>query len=68
MISVVVPCYNEAAVLEPLYRRLTAAAESWNEPFEVVLVDDGSGEETWRQIETTVRDIGLADSLPKGRD
>jgi len=51
MITVVVPCYNESAVLVPLYHRLTAAAESWNEPFEVLLVDDGSDADTWLQIE-----------------
>ncbi|MBN2477075.1 MAG: glycosyltransferase family 2 protein [Pirellulales bacterium] len=58
MISVVVPCYNERQVLEPLYRRLTTAAESWNEPFEVVLVDDGSDESTWQRVEQ----IGRRDS------
>jgi len=51
MITVVVPCYNETEVLGQLYRRLTTAAESWGEPFEVILVDDGSDETTWRQIE-----------------
>ncbi len=56
MISVVVPCYNEADVLAELYARLTAAAESWSEPFEVVLVDDGSDERTWRKVERISRD------------
>ena len=50
MISVVVPCYNEKEVLGRLYERLTAAAEAWQEPFEVILVDDGSDEATWDQI------------------
>lgn len=48
MISVVIPCYNEPAeVLEPLYTRLSAAAASWNEPYEVIVVDDGSRDATW---------------------
>lgn len=50
MISLVVPCYNEFEVLDELYSRLSAAAKSWNEEYEVVLVDDGSMEETWRKI------------------
>ena len=50
MISVVLPCYNEKEVLDELYRRLSAAAETWHEPFEVILVDDGSDEETWLAI------------------
>jgi dolichol-phosphate mannosyltransferase len=50
MISVVIPCYNEQEVLDALYRRLSAAAESWNEDYEVVLVDDGSVDDTWSII------------------
>lgn len=47
MISVVVPCYNERSVLPQLYERLTAAARSWGEDYEVIVVDDGSDEPTW---------------------
>lgn len=50
LISVVVPCYNEFAVLDELHRRLTAAAEAWQHPFEVVVVDDGSEAETWQKL------------------
>jgi dolichol-phosphate mannosyltransferase len=50
VISVVVPCYNEIEVLDQLYDRLTAAAESWNEPFEIIVVDDGSNLETWCKL------------------
>ena len=48
MISVVVPCYKEQEVLTQLYNKLTAAAETWGELFEVVLVDDGSNDGTWK--------------------
>ncbi len=48
MISVVSPCFNEGEILSELHARLTAAAENWSEPFEILLVDDGSNEETWR--------------------
>lgn len=47
MISIVSPCFNEGGILSELHARLTAAAEKWNEPFEVLLVDDGSNEKTW---------------------
>jgi glycosyltransferase involved in cell wall biosynthesis len=42
MISIVVPIYNEAENLDQLFRRIRAASETWSEPFEVILVDDGS--------------------------
>jgi glycosyltransferase involved in cell wall biosynthesis len=41
-LSVVIPIYNEAANLEPLYRELTSALEAWGRPYELLLVDDGS--------------------------
>ena len=50
MISIVLPCYNEREVLGELYSRLTAAAEGFGEPFEVIIVDDGSDEETWGRL------------------
>lgn len=42
MISIVIPIYNEEENLDNLYTRLTAAAPSWKEDYEIVLVDDGS--------------------------
>jgi dolichol-phosphate mannosyltransferase len=51
LISVVIPCYNEEVVLEDLYQRLSAAAETWKEKLEVVLVDDGSTDATWEKME-----------------
>ena len=50
MISIVVPCYNELEVIDELYERLTKAAEKWCEPFEVIVVDDGSQEAFWRKL------------------
>ena len=43
---IVIPCYNEQEVIPSLYERLSAAAETWNEPYEVIIVDDGSIDET----------------------
>lgn len=40
--SIVVPVYNEEGCLEELYRRVKAVMESTGEPWELVLVDDGS--------------------------
>jgi polyisoprenyl-phosphate glycosyltransferase len=46
MIHVVVPMFNEEAVLPEFERRLTASAESWGDDYEVVVVDDGSTDST----------------------
>jgi polyisoprenyl-phosphate glycosyltransferase len=42
MISIVIPIYNEEENLQNLYTRLTNAAPSWKEDYEIVLIDDGS--------------------------
>ncbi len=41
-VSVVIPVYNEAANLAPLWERLSRVMESLGRPWEVVFVDDGS--------------------------
>jgi len=50
MISVVVPCYNEEAVLPELRERLTAAAEAWDDTYEIIAVDDGSRDRTFELL------------------
>lgn len=42
MISIVIPIYNEEENIDNLYARLTVSAPSWNDDYEIVLVDDGS--------------------------
>jgi undecaprenyl-phosphate 4-deoxy-4-formamido-L-arabinose transferase len=42
MVSIVIPVYNEAANLEELIRRTTAACDTMAKPYEIILVDDGS--------------------------
>jgi len=41
-ISVVIPVHNEQEVLEILYNRLTAVLDKINKPYEIILVNDGS--------------------------
>lgn len=50
-LSIVCPCYNEEEVLEVLYQRLSAVIATCGIPeVEVVLVDDGSRDNTWEMI------------------
>lgn len=59
-LSVVVPCYNEAAGLQELHRRLIAAIEPhFAHDFEIVLVNDGSRDATWAGM------VALADADPR---
>ncbi|MGC8781005.1 MAG: glycosyltransferase family 2 protein, partial [Anaerolineae bacterium] len=49
-ISVVIPLYNEADNVEPLYAELTAALEPLGRAYEVIVVDDGSRDESFARL------------------
>lgn len=46
LISVVVPLFNEAKTVEILHKRLTATLQCLSCPYEIIYVDDGSGDGT----------------------
>jgi glycosyltransferase involved in cell wall biosynthesis len=57
VISVVAPAINEAQILPLFYERVIAALEPLNEPFELVLVNDGSRDNSFEVMcELHVRD------------
>ena len=48
-LSVVVPCYNEKDGVREVYRRVKAVCqECVGDAYELVLVNDGSSDGTWR--------------------
>jgi polyisoprenyl-phosphate glycosyltransferase len=51
IISVVVPVYKAEHCLDELYLRLKAALESISPDFEIVLVEDCGGDNSWQVIE-----------------
>lgn len=61
MISLLIPCYNESEVLRLTYEAIVDCARSWGEAIELVLVDDGSQDDTWEII------TGLARRDPRVR-
>jgi glycosyltransferase involved in cell wall biosynthesis len=46
---IVAPCYNEEGALDELYARVAAAAQAAarGDDFEIVLINDGSGDRSW---------------------
>jgi len=56
-LTVVVPAYNEAAVLETFHARLSRVLDELPMECSVLYVDDGSSDHTWSLIEgLTARD------------
>ena len=49
-LSIIAPCLNEEQVLPEFFRRAVSAAEKSGQSFEIIIVDDGSGDGTWSSI------------------
>lgn len=63
LISIVLPCFNEAKLLPETHRRLVELAQKLNkEQFEFIYVDDGSRDETAKVL----HDLSLTDPRVKG--
>src|ERR1700733_3584185 len=54
-ISVVVPVYNSVHTLEPLVERLSTVLPTCAAAYEIILVDDGSRDESWQAITSLAR-------------
>ena len=46
-LSVVIPIRNEAPSLVELYREFTETLTAWGRPYEIIVVDDGSTDESF---------------------
>ncbi len=58
-LSIVVPCHNESQNLAQLHARCTAAAHSVvGDSYELILVDDGSRDSTWQQMQALATSDG----------
>ncbi len=58
LISVVIPLYNEGSHVKELLSDLKTALQQIGCRFEVVLVDDGSPDDTWAKIKDAVQILG----------
>ncbi|MFL5951662.1 MAG: glycosyltransferase [Gaiellaceae bacterium] len=67
-LSVVVPVYNGASALPELVRRLQAALDATQRRYEVVLVDDGSTDDTWATMSALTGEHVFVRSLRLARN
>jgi dolichol-phosphate mannosyltransferase len=50
--TIFIPCYNEEANIEPLYRRIADVASGWAFPVEILYTDNGSTDRTLATLES----------------
>ncbi len=61
-LSIVIPLLNEAESLPELVGRIHTVAQRMQVSYEVILIDDGSSDDSW----ATIRSLGAADARVKG--
>jgi polyisoprenyl-phosphate glycosyltransferase len=57
LVSVVIPLYKEGSHLGAFLSDLKSALDQTRHPFEIVLVDDGSPDDTWERIKDEARTL-----------
>jgi undecaprenyl-phosphate 4-deoxy-4-formamido-L-arabinose transferase len=55
-VSLVVPVFNEEATIREVHRRSAEALAADGRPWEIIFVDDGSADGTWKALEEIHRD------------
>jgi glycosyltransferase involved in cell wall biosynthesis len=56
VLSVVAPLYNESENVRPLVEWILQALAEYPRAFEIILVDDGSRDDTWAQVHSAAAD------------
>lgn len=57
LLSVVVPCMNEEESIPSLVQRLVETIEPYKDNTEIILVDDGSTDNTWEKISELAEEV-----------
>jgi glycosyltransferase involved in cell wall biosynthesis len=50
LVSIIIPTVNSASFIEEVIVELHATSSLWPFPVEIIVVDDGSQDETWREL------------------
>ena len=67
-LTIVVPAYNESAVLKTFHQRLRQVLDALPLETNVLYVDDGSGDDTWSIIEALIADDPRTGALKLSRN
>ena len=52
-LSFIIPVYNNASTVSELFDRLTVALEPVTDDYEIIFINDGSSDESWKMIRST---------------
>ena len=55
-LSLIIPVYNEEESIAPLHQRLESCLQAYEQPYEIIYVDDGSTDATLSELQCVVRE------------
>lgn len=70
-LSIIVPCFNEARLISPFFERTSAVLDGLDLTWEILLIDDGSRDETtseakrWARADARIRVFSFARNFGK---
>ena len=67
MYSLVIPIFNERETLPELYRRIKAVIDELDAPAEVIMVDDGSQDDSFNLLKGRARGCRCCHRRSSGR-
>lgn len=68
IISIVIPLYREGSILKTVLSSIQRNLESLNEVYELILVDDGSPDNTWAVIEEEAKNYPMLRAVRLSRN
>src|SRR2546429_1298940 len=66
--SIVVPFYSEQENIPPLYMKLTEVMDGIGEPYELVFVDDGSKDDSFKVLSEIYEHDGRSEERRVGKE
>ena len=57
-LSIVIPVYNEETNVRPLFKKIQAVCETLGETYEIIFVDDGSQDNTFKLLSELHKEVG----------
>lgn len=68
MLSVILPAYNEEKMISTAVDTISGILDRNEIDFEIILVDDGSGDGTWAEIQKAAKDSGSISAIRFSRN
>ena len=67
-ISVIVPCFNEENNLDEFLKRLNNSLNEVKLDYNIIFIDDGSSDNTWKKISSFANDNNKITSIKLARN